>query len=107
MSETPNRESETTRKPETAPPRSETISASPRLRVAALAVRLFDFTATYMPMEPAGAEQASPIQKALLVWYARQNLSHSAVTFPTRYITRPTIMPAITASKAIVRYCGL
>ena len=47
---TPSRLSEITRKPETAPPRSETISASPRPRRAALAVRMFARTATCMPM---------------------------------------------------------
>src|SRR2546427_6728247 len=100
---TPSRESETTRNPETAPPRSETIRASPRLRVAALAVRLFDFTATYMPMKPETPEQAAPIKKATAVCQARLNL----VTSPydgIRYNTKATTIAATTASAAIVRY---
>ena len=51
-----------TRKPETAPPRRATVSASPRLAGAPAAVRMLLRTATYMPMKPAetgerGAEQ--------------------------------------------------
>ena len=42
--------SATTRKPETAPPRRETVIASLRLRVAAEAVREFERTAMNMPM---------------------------------------------------------
>src|SRR5437868_8551476 len=72
---TPNKERETTRNPETAPPRNETIKASPRLRVAALAVRLFDFTATVIPIYPEAPEQIAPTRKAIAVRHARSNLS--------------------------------
>ena len=48
--ETPIRLSATTRKPETAPPRSETVTAALRLRCAADAVRTLDRTAMNMPM---------------------------------------------------------
>src|SRR5690348_13129893 len=57
---TPRRPSETTRKPETAPPRRATVNASPRLRRAAEAVRTFDRTATYMPIQPDKAERKAP-----------------------------------------------
>ena len=50
MPVTPSSERATTRKPETAPPRSAAVSASPRLRLAAEAVRWFDCTATNIPM---------------------------------------------------------
>ena len=50
MLETPMRLSATTRKPETAPPRSETVIASFRLFCAAAAVRTLERTAMNMPM---------------------------------------------------------
>ena len=54
----------TTRKPETAPPRIATWTASTRLRRAAAAVRRFALTAMYMPMMPDAIEQAAPTRKA-------------------------------------------
>ena len=54
MPHTPSRLRATTRKPDTAPPRIATWTASTRLRRAAAAVRTFDLTLMYMPMMPAG-----------------------------------------------------
>src|SRR5436305_15100653 len=103
---TPSRESETTRKPETAPPRRETIKASPRLRVAALAVRLFDFTATIMPMYPETPEQIAPTRKAMAVRHARSNLL-AVLPVVRKKRTAATIMAAKMARRAIVRYWRL
>src|SRR5205823_7042001 len=50
---TPNRLIATTNSPLTAPPRSAIWSALLRLERAALAVRMFERTATYMPTMPA------------------------------------------------------
>ena len=46
----PSKPRATTRKPETAPPRSATTRASPMPLRAAAAVRMLLRTATYMPM---------------------------------------------------------
>ena len=67
MPDTPRRLSDTTRKPETAPPRRETVIASFRLRVAAEAQRAFERTEMYMPMYPDSAEAAAPTRKAIPV----------------------------------------
>ena len=50
----------TTNNPLTAPPRSAIWSALLRLERAALAVRMFDRTATYMPTMPATPEHKAP-----------------------------------------------
>ena len=102
----PSSESATTRKPDTAPPRNETIKASPRLRVAALAVRLFDFTATIIPMYPETPEQVAPIRKAIAVRHARSSFS---VVLPVVKAKRTvaTRMAANIARRAIVRYWRL
>ena len=52
MPHTPSSDRATTRKPETAPPRIATWTASTRLRRAAAAVRTLDLTLMYMPMMP-------------------------------------------------------
>src|SRR5947209_11853637 len=52
-SPTPNKLIATTNSPLTAPPRSAIWSALLRLERAALAVRMFERTATYMPTMPA------------------------------------------------------
>src|SRR5919109_1304081 len=57
MPQTPRSESATTRKPETAPPRIATWTASTRLRRAADAVRTFDRTLMYIPMIPEAIDQ--------------------------------------------------
>ena len=67
MPQTPSSDRATTRKPETAPPRIATWTASTRLRRAAEAVRTFDLTLMYMPMIPDAIEQAAPTRKAIAV----------------------------------------
>src|SRR3989440_12566097 len=62
-SPTPNRLIATTNKPLTAPPRSAICSALLRLERAALALRMFERTATYMPTMPATPEQRAPNRK--------------------------------------------
>ncbi len=64
MPHTPSSDRDTTRNPDTAPPRIATWTASTRLRRAADAVRTFDLTATNMPMIPDAIEQAAPTRKA-------------------------------------------
>ena len=64
MPHTPSSDRATTRKPETAPPRIATWTASTRLRRAADAVRTLDLTATNMPMIPEAIEHAAPTRKA-------------------------------------------
>ena len=64
MLQTPSRERETTRKPETAPPRMATWTASTRLRRAAEATRTLALTLTSMPMMPQAIEQAAPTRNA-------------------------------------------
>src|SRR5437899_2957444 len=100
MTETPIRLSATTRKPETAPPRKEVWTASFKLRRAAAAVRILDFTATYMPVKPAMPEQAAPTKKASAV---RQPKSIVALG-PTTDTRMPTTTAATTARMAIVWY---
>src|SRR3972149_10914466 len=67
MPDTPRRLSDTTRKPDTAPPRKETVIASLRLRVAAEAQRTLERTDIDMPMYPDSAEAAAPTRKAMPV----------------------------------------
>ena len=67
MTYTPRSDRATTRKPETAPPRIATWTASTRLRRAAAAVRTLALTAMNMPMMPEAIEQAAPTRKAMPV----------------------------------------
>ena len=67
MPQTPSSDRATTRKPDTAPPRIATWTASTRLRRAAAAVRTFDLTLMYMPMIPDAIEQAAPTRNAMPV----------------------------------------
>ena len=67
MPHTPRSERATTRKPETAPPRIATCTASTRLRRAAAAVRTLERTLMNMPMMPEAIEQAAPTRKATAV----------------------------------------
>src|SRR2546425_13220974 len=60
---TPRRLIATTNSPLTAPPRSAIWSALLRLERAALAVRMLERTATYMPTRPATPEQNAPNRK--------------------------------------------
>ena len=71
MPHTPRSDRATTRKPETAPPRIATWTASTRLRRAAAAVRRFDLTLMYMPMMPDAIEHAAPTRKAMPVLMPR------------------------------------
>ncbi len=67
MPHTPRSDRATTRKPDTAPPRIATWTASTRLRRAADAVRTLALTATSMPMIPDAIEHAAPMRKAMPV----------------------------------------
>ena len=67
MPHTPRSDRATTRKPETAPPRIATWTASTRLRRAADAVRTLALTAMNMPMMPEAIEQAAPTMNAMPV----------------------------------------
>src|SRR5215207_9543124 len=99
MPSTPSRLSATTRNPDTAPPRSETLMASLTLRWAAAAVRRFAWTAMNMPMKPASPEQNAPTRKAMAV------LRPCSTSFASTPINPPMMMAASTAKIAIVRYC--
>ncbi len=111
MPHTPSSESATTRKPETAPPRMATWTASTRLRRAAAAVRTLERTETVMPMMPDAIEHAAPTRKANAVrapigMPARAGTS--ATSFDsTRAMTMPMITDATTARTAIVVYWRL
>ena len=108
MPHTPSRLRATTRKPETAPPRIATWTASTRLRRAAAAVRTFDLTLMYMPMMPEAIEQAAPTRKANAVMSAigrPARLGTSATSFvSTTKITRPMTTAPTTARTPIVVY---
>ena len=52
------------RKPDTAPPRRATLTASVRFFWAAAAQRTLDLTAMYMPMKPERPEQIAPTRNA-------------------------------------------
>ena len=67
IAHTPRSDRATTRKPETAPPRIATWTASTRLRRAADAVRTLALTATNMPMIPDAIEHSAPTKKAKAV----------------------------------------
>ncbi len=67
MPQTPSSDRATTRKPETAPPRIATWTASTRLRRAADAVRTFALTLMNMPMIPEAIEHAAPTMNAMPV----------------------------------------
>ena len=94
MPHTPSSERATTRKPETAPPRMATWTASTRLRCAAAAVRTFDLTVMYMPMMPEAIEQAAPTRKATPVmmpsWRPKTSVSATSAV-STRAMTTPMI----------------
>src|SRR2546426_11581573 len=70
-SPTPNKLIATTNSPLTAPPRSAIWSALLRLGRAALAVRMFERTATYIPTIPATPEHRAPNRKDNVVVSAR------------------------------------
>ena len=101
MPETPSRLSAVTRKPETAPPRSDTVTASLRLFCAAAAARTFERTEMYMPTSPATPEAIAPTMKEAPV---RMPSSISLSRKPTR---TPMITDVATAMMAMVRYWRL
>ena len=100
MPHTPRSDRATTRKPETAPPRIATWTASTRLRRAAEAVRTLALTATNMPMIPEAIEHRAPTKKATPVMIpigrpaivgtsATSGVSTQAISAPIED-TRPT-----------------
>ncbi len=70
MPHTPRSDRATTRKPETAPPRMATWTASTRLRRAAAAVRTLALTLMNMPMIPEAIEHSAPTMNAKAVMIA-------------------------------------
>ena len=111
MPHTPSSERATTRKPETAPPRIATWTASTRLRRAADAVRTFERTLMVIPMMPESIEQPAPTRKAIAVrtpigMPARSGTSATSGVSTTA-MTTPMITEATTASTAIVVYWRL
>src|SRR5581483_3701700 len=98
ITEPPSRESATTRKPETAPPRRLAWIASFSDRRAALAVRLFDWIEMYIPVHPASAEHPAPTRKETAVD------TPSDGELSTAAITAPTTMQPTNASAMIVPY---
>ena len=107
MPYTPSSDRATTRKPETAPPRIATWTASTRLRWAAAAVRRFALTLMYMPMMPDAIEQAAPTRNAIAVRMPSSSPKNSvsAKSFvSTIAMTAPTMTLATTARTAMVRY---
>src|SRR5438105_1136127 len=109
MRNTPSNESDTTRKPDTAPPRSATVRASPRERRAAEAVRRLERTATYIPMNPETAEHAAPSKKAIEVIIPSSSwvLLVPAALCGIMDSSTPTSTAVTTASKAMVVYWRL
>src|SRR5919198_439057 len=108
MPHTPRSDKATTRKPETAPPRIATCTASTRLRRAAAAVRTFERTLMYMPMMPDAIEQAAPTRKATPVRIPRSmpKVDVSATSRVSNTVmTAPMMTAPTTASSAIVWYC--
>ena len=111
MPHTPSSDRETTRKPETAPPRIATWTASTRLRRAAAAVRTLERTLIVMPMMPEAIEQAAPTRKANAVrapiGTPASDRTSATSGVSTRAITTPMITAATRARTAIVVYWRL
>ena len=106
---TPSSDSATTRKPDTAPPRIATWTASTRLRRAAEAVRTLALTLMSMPMIPEAIEHAAPTAKAIPVMTpmgSPASLGTSATSADsTMPMTIPMTTAPTTARMAIVVYC--
>ena len=109
MPHTPSSDRATTRKPDTAPPRIATWTASTTLRWAAEAVRTFALTLTNMPMIPEAIEQLAPTMKAnpVMTPIGRPaSLGTSATSaVSTIPMTTPMTTAPTTARTAIVVYC--
>ena len=97
MPHTPSSERATTRKPETAPPRMATCTASTRLRRAAAAVRTLERTLMYMPMMPEAMEQAAPTRKAMAVMIPIGAPARSGTSATSLVSTMPMTTPMTTA----------
>ena len=110
MPYTPSSDRATTRKPETAPPRIATWTASTTLRRAAAAVRTFERTLMYMPMMPDAIEHAAPTRNAMPVRQPRSTpkIEVSATSLPSKAVmTRPMTTAPTRASTPIVVYWRL
>jgi hypothetical protein len=110
IDQTPSSDRATTRKPETAPPRIATWTASTRLRRAADATRTFALTLTSMPMIPQAIEQAAPSRNAPPVRMPMSiptcDVSATLAVSSTEMIAKITTEPA-SASRPIVVYWRL
>ena len=108
MPHTPSSERATTRKPDTAPPRIATWTASTRLRRAADAVRTLDLTATNMPMMPDAIEHAAPTRNAnaVMIPIGRPAIEGTSATagVSTSVMTTPMTTAPKMAMMAIVVY---
>ena len=108
MPQTPRSDRATTRKPETAPPRIATWTASTRLRRAAAAVRTFDRTLIVIPMMPDSIEQPAPTRNAtaVMIPIGRPASSGTSATsfVSTKVMTAPMMSAPMIASPAIVEY---
>ena len=99
MPHTPSSDRATTRKPETAPPRIATWTASTRLRRAADAVRTLALTATNMPMMPDAIEHAAPTRKAKAVMIPIGRPASFCTSATSLVSTSVMTTPMITAAK--------
>ncbi len=97
MPHTPSRDRATTRKPETAPPRIATWTASTRLRRAAEAVRTLALTLMYMPMIPEAIEHSAPTKKANAVIRPMGRPARSGTSATSRVSTTVINAPMRTA----------
>ena len=108
MPHTPRSDRATTRKPETAPPRIATWTASTRLRRAADAVRTLARTATNMPMIPEAIEHRAPTKKAtpVMIPIGRPAIAGTSATsgVSTQAISAPMRTEPTTANRKIVVY---
>jgi hypothetical protein len=99
-------ESPTTRKPLTAPPRSATANAGATPWRAALAVRTFDWTATYMPMMPLSALAAAPTRNATPVRQPNSKPTMPVSEKVSNSATSAAMTTAVTIARtAMVLYC--
>ena len=110
-SHTPSSDRDTTRNPETAPPRMATWTASTRLRRAADAVRTLARTLTCIPMMPESIEQPAPTRnaKAVRTPIGRPAMVGTSATagVSTKAMIAPMMTAATRASSPIVVYWRL
>jgi hypothetical protein len=107
MPHTPRSDSATTRKPDTAPPRSATVSACETPVRAAAATRTLERTATHMPMMPDSADRQAPMRKEMATY--RPICNGEMPSASGKWSKAPMITPSttdvMTASTMIVLYC--